>query len=215
MLVWIPFLFLLIQNRDVAYRLVHQTKGNLAVPLVLRRNLRPKASELSVRRTALTNDRTVPTGVVVDVNDAKCSAGVQAALDQLVVRGPVVGVKGAAEVVVDQELPSDRNAEGVQTVVSDEVLYLVDADLAGVDNVGGLAGSVDGAAEVEAGDLMEDDGQLCSWGYAHDPLTLTPAFETRPEPEPPVGLLPPVREVVVVEGRVVVVGLLPPGRHWL
>ena len=154
MLVWIPFLFLLIQNRDVAYRLVHQTKGNLAVPLVLRRNLRPKASELSVRRTALTNDRTVPTGVVVDVNDAKCSAGVQTALDQLVVRGPVVGVEGAAKVVVEQELPSDRKAEGVQAIVLDEMLDLVNADLPGIHNVGGLAGSIDGATKVEAGDLV-------------------------------------------------------------
>jgi hypothetical protein len=103
----------------------------------------------------LTNDRTVPTGVVVDVNNAKRSAGVQAALDLLVVRGPGVGIEGAAEVVVQKELPSDRNAEGVQAVVFGEVLHLVDADLAGVDDVGGLARSVDGAAKVEAGDLIE------------------------------------------------------------
>jgi hypothetical protein len=35
------------------------------------------------------------------------------------------------------------------------MLHLIDADLAGVDDVGGLAGSIDGAAEVEAGDLVE------------------------------------------------------------
>jgi hypothetical protein len=91
----------------------------------------------------------------VDVNNAKRCAGVEAALDLLVIRVPVVGVEGAAEVVVQEELPSDWDAEGVQAVVFGEVLHLVDADLAGVDDVGGLARSVDGAAKVEAGDLME------------------------------------------------------------
>jgi hypothetical protein len=94
----------------------------------------------------------------VDVDNAKRSTGVQAALDQLVVRGPVVGVEGAAEVVVEQVLPSDRKAEGVQAVVLDEMLDLVDADLAGIDNVGGLASSVDGATEVESSDLMKAVG---------------------------------------------------------
>jgi hypothetical protein len=140
---------------DFAYRFVHQTKGNLVVALVLSRNLRPQAGELGVCRSALANNSTVPAGVVVDVNNAKRSAGVQAALDHLVVRGPVGGVEGAAEVVVEQELPSDRNAEGVQAVVLDEVLYLVDADLARVDDACCLTSSVDGAAEVETSDLME------------------------------------------------------------
>ena len=94
----------------------------------------------------------------MDVDNAKRSTGVQAALDQLVVRGPVVGVEGAAEVVVEQVLPSDRKAEGVQAVVLDEMLDLVDADLAGIDNVGGLASSVDGATEVESSDLMKAVG---------------------------------------------------------
>jgi len=96
----------------------------------------------------------------VDVDDAERCAGVQATLDQLVVRGPVVGIEGAAKVVVEQELPSDWNAEGIQAIVSDEMLYLIDANLSGVDDVGGFAGSVDGAAKVEAGDLMDVVGQL-------------------------------------------------------
>ena len=199
-----------------AYGLVHQAKCDPAVALVLGRDLRPKAGELGVCRTALTNDRSVPTGVVVDVNDAKRSTGVQTSLDLSVVRGPIVGVERATKVVVEEVLPSDRNAEGVQAVVFDKVLHLVETDLAGVDDTAGLAGSIDGAAEVESGDLHNAVGQLSSWGYVHGLLTLTPPYWTRPEPEPPVGLLPPVREVVVVEGRVVVVGLLPPpGKHWL
>jgi hypothetical protein len=133
-----------------AYGLVHQTKGNSGVALVLGRDLRPKAGELGVCRSALSNNTTVPTGVVVDVDNAECSTGVQAALDQLVVRGPVVGVEGAAKVVVEQKLPSDWKAECVQAIVLDEMLDLV--------NVGGLAGSVDGATKVEAGDLVEIDG---------------------------------------------------------
>ena len=144
------------------YRLVHQAKGDLVVALVLRRNLRPKASELGVRRSSLANDPTVPTGVVVDVNDAKCSAGVQATLDLLVVRGPIVGVQCASEVVVEQELPSDRNAEGVQAVVFSKVLHLIDTDLAGIDDATGLAGSIDCAAEVKAGNLVQVFGQQSS-----------------------------------------------------
>jgi hypothetical protein len=152
------FLSLLTWSQDFAYGLVHQAKGNSGVALVLGRDLRPKAGELGVCRSALANDSTVPTGIVVDVDNAKRSTGVQAALDQLVVRGPVVGVEGAAEVVVEQVLPSDRKAEGVQAVVLDEMLDLVDADLAGIDNVGGLASSVDGATEVESSDLMKAVG---------------------------------------------------------
>ena len=43
-------------------------------------------------------------------------------------------------------------------------------------------------------------------------LTLVPAYETRPDPEPPpeVGVEPPVRDVVV--DALVVVAV--PGKHW-
>jgi hypothetical protein len=59
---------------DSAYRLVHQAKGDFVVVLVLGCKLRPKTGELGVRRAALTNNGTVPSSIIVDINDAKrCS----------------------------------------------------------------------------------------------------------------------------------------------
>ena len=89
------------------YRLVHQTKRNLVVALVLCRNLGPKAGELGVSGTTLAYDGTVPTSVIVDINNAKCSASVQAALNLSVVGLPVVGIEGATKVVVEKELPTN------------------------------------------------------------------------------------------------------------
>ena len=90
-----------------AYRLVHQTKRNLIVALVLRRDLRPKTGELGVGGTTLTHDGTVPTSVIMDINNAECSTRVQAALDLSVVGLPVVGIEGTTKVVVEKELPSN------------------------------------------------------------------------------------------------------------
>jgi hypothetical protein len=55
----------------------------------------------------LTHDGTVPTSVVVDVNNAKRGTRVQATLNQSIVGLPVVGIEGATKVVVEKELPSD------------------------------------------------------------------------------------------------------------
>ena len=55
----------------------------------------------------MTHDGTVPTSIVVDINNAKRGTGVQAALDLSVVGLPVVGIEGATKVVVEKELPSD------------------------------------------------------------------------------------------------------------
>jgi hypothetical protein len=55
----------------------------------------------------LTHNGTIPTSVVVDVNNAKRSTGVQATLNQSIVGLPVVRIEGATKVVVEKELPSD------------------------------------------------------------------------------------------------------------
>lgn len=140
-------------SRGDTYGLVHETKGNLVVALVLGSNLRPKAGEVSVGGTALANDLAVPAGVVVDVDNAESSAGGQAVLDLLVVDGPVGGAEGAANLVVDEELPADGNTEGVESVVLDEVVHLVEAILAGLEAGATVAGTISAAAEVETGDL--------------------------------------------------------------
>jgi hypothetical protein len=62
---------------------------------------------LGVSGTTLTHDGTVPTSVVVDVNNAKRGTRVQATLNQSIVGLPVVGIEGATKVVVEKELPSD------------------------------------------------------------------------------------------------------------
>ena len=55
----------------------------------------------------MANDGTVPTSVVVDVNNAKRSTGVQATLNLSIVGLPVVGIESATQVVVEKELPSN------------------------------------------------------------------------------------------------------------
>jgi len=97
----------LFQASVSTYRLVHQTKGYLVVALVLRRNLRPKTGELGVGRASLAYDGTVPTSIVVDVNNAKRGTGVQATLDLSIVGLPVVGIECTTKVVVEKELPAD------------------------------------------------------------------------------------------------------------
>jgi len=133
------------------YGLVHHTEGDLGVALVLGSNLRPKAGKLDVGRTALANNSAIPAAVVVHVDDAHGGTGIQAALDLLVVGGPVVGVEGTAD-GVDQVLPADRETESVEAIVSNEVLHLVETSLARVDNVA-AARAVSSTAEVETSDL--------------------------------------------------------------
>jgi hypothetical protein len=127
-------------SRGDTYGLVHEAKGNLVVALVLGSNLRPKAGKVSVGGTALANDLAVPAGVVVDVDNAESSAGGQAVLDLL---------------VVDEELPADGDTEGVEAVVLDEVVHLVEAVLVGREAAATVASAIGTAAEVETGDLCD------------------------------------------------------------
>ena len=140
-------------SQEDTYRLVHDAKGDLVVALVLGSNLRPKAGEVSVGGTALANDLAVPAGVVVDVDNAESCAGGQAVLDLLVVDSPVGGAEGAADLVVDEELPADGDAEGVEAVVLDEVVHLVEAILAGRKAGARVASAISAATEVKTGDL--------------------------------------------------------------
>jgi len=73
--------------------------------------------------------------------------------------GPLVSKVPAIEQI---HLRLTRDSEGVEAIVADEVLDLVNASLAGVYNARGFACAVDGAAKVEACDLFRNNGQLCS-----------------------------------------------------
>lgn len=55
---------------EFTHRFVHQSKGNLAIAFEFGCELTPKARELSVGRTALSDDPAVPTRVVVDIDNA-------------------------------------------------------------------------------------------------------------------------------------------------
>ena len=54
----------------------------------------------------MTHDGTVPTSIVVDINNAKRGTSVEAALDLSIVGLPVVGIEGSTKVVVEKELPA-------------------------------------------------------------------------------------------------------------
>ena len=66
----------------------------------------------------------------------------------------MVRVEGAAE-GVDEVLPANGETEGVEAIVSDEVLHLVEASLARVDDVA-AARAVGSTAKVETGDLSNN-----------------------------------------------------------
>jgi hypothetical protein len=106
-------------------RLVHQTECDVLLGLVLRGNLRPDIGELGVGGSTLTDDRTVPSGVVVQVDDAK-RTGCQTTLDQLIVSSQDGCIKSAAKLVLDEVLPADGQAVGVELVILGEVLHLGD-----------------------------------------------------------------------------------------
>lgn len=60
---------------------------------------------------------------LLDVDDAACAGG-EAGLHELVVLVGFGGVKGAADLVVDEPLPGDGQAENVELVVIDKVRHL-------------------------------------------------------------------------------------------
>lgn len=107
----------------------------------------------------MSNDRTIPASIVVDVNDAESGAGAQTTLDLLIVGVPVVRIESSTEVVIEEKLPTNGNAESVHAIVFGKVVHLVNASLARVDDASGLAGTIDRAAEVKAGNLFHANDQ--------------------------------------------------------
>ena len=112
-------------------RFVHQSEHYSLLFGILRGKLFPQACEIVVCGPAIGADEfPVPAGVVVDV-DYAVGAGVKAALHQSVVALEVGFVERAAELVVDKELPSDRQTEDVELVVLDEMSHLACTGSAG------------------------------------------------------------------------------------
>jgi hypothetical protein len=65
---------------------------------------------------------------ITHVNDTRCSR-VQASLHQLVVLVEVIGVKIAAQVIINQVLPSHRQTEDVHLVILCEVIHLANTTI--------------------------------------------------------------------------------------
>jgi hypothetical protein len=133
--------------------LVHETEGDLGVAGVFGGDLSPQAGELSVGGSSLADNGTVPARVVMHVNDAKTGTTAEAALDKRIVVGPVGGVQGTTEGVVYEVLPSYGQTEGVESIVLNEVVHLVDSGCTRVDNATSVACSVGAAAEVKSRDV--------------------------------------------------------------
>ena len=138
-------------------RLVHDAKDDLALSLVDVGQLRPDASKLLICRSTLTDNATIPSCIVVDINDARGS-GVQADLDKSVVLSKVVGVERASKSVIGEILPSDRETEDVQAIVLYEVVHLTltiasTVEGEGRSHTGGVTGSIGATAKVETSNV--------------------------------------------------------------
>ena len=85
---------------------VHEAHDDFIVAGVFPGELAPETRKLLVRGSALTDDLSVPAGVIMDVDNA-VGAGRQACLHQRVVFAAVCWVERTCLVVVDEVLPSD------------------------------------------------------------------------------------------------------------
>ena len=115
---------------EFAYWLVHNAEEDLGLGHEVGSQLAPQARELSVCWSALSDDPTVPSGVVVHIHQTQRGAGVHTTLDELVVVVEVALVKRSTELIIDKVLPRNWQAECVETIRLDEVVHLIDTILA-------------------------------------------------------------------------------------
>ena len=108
-------------------RLVHQPEHDLGLPRILLGQLGPNASELSIGRSALTDNPTVPSSVVVEVQDGISSLA-QDVLNELVVLSEPRGVEVPAQGATDGRVPAKGKSEDVGSVLA----KVVDLGLGGV-----------------------------------------------------------------------------------
>ena len=80
----------------MTYRLIDNAKSNLRIGLILHSQLTPQTRKLCVCWPALTNDLSIPSCIVVNINDAQFRTSAQAALNQAVVAGEVGAVQCTA-----------------------------------------------------------------------------------------------------------------------
>ena len=93
-------------------RLVHQAEDDLWLGAVLFRQLFPNVGELSVGRSTLADDPSVPTSIVVEVEDG-VGALAQGVLDQLVIGSEPGSAQGSTELSTDGGVPAEGESEDV------------------------------------------------------------------------------------------------------
>jgi hypothetical protein len=156
---YMPMSALLALERNITYmRLVHNAEGDLGLAAILLRQLLPDVCQLRIGRSSLSNNRSVPTCIVVDIENAQRCTRVETALDQAVVLTKVIAVQCTAKIVVEQELPAYWQTESVKSIIFDEVVHLPDGgtlldDVVGLVRSGQGALSVNGASKVKSGDV--------------------------------------------------------------
>ena len=96
----------------------------------------------------MADDGAIVASIVVHINNAQSSAGIQAALHEIVVVGEVGRVERASEVISDKILPAYREPEGIQAIVVDEMIDLGNAFGAWVHNAARVTSALDVTAEV-------------------------------------------------------------------
>lgn len=67
--------------------------------------------------------RSIEAGVIVNIDKAR-SAGIEAGTDERIILSEVGGVEGTGFGTTCEELPSDRETEGIEAVVIYEVCHL-------------------------------------------------------------------------------------------
>ena len=107
-------------------RFIHQSKDNLRIRLILRRQLAPQTSELRIRWSTLSNNCSIPPRIVMDINHAS-STRCQASLDQQIIGRKVGTVECSPEIVVHEVLPANWETEDIMTSFGDEVGHLTQA----------------------------------------------------------------------------------------
>jgi hypothetical protein len=128
-------------------RFVHDTKGDLGLAAILGCQLLPNVRQLRVGRSTLADNTTVPSSVVVEIQNTQRCTRAQASLYKTVVLLEVGLVQSCTKLVVEQELPANWQTESVKTVVLDEVVHLTERS-ALADNVVGLVRASQGTSSV-------------------------------------------------------------------
>ena len=111
-------------------RLIHDVEYNLTIALIVIGERGPERSKRRVRRTALSDNLAIESGIGVHIDDA-ISSRVQAGRYNLIELGKIGGVQGARGRSTSQICPANSQSESVETFLH-EVPHLPRTILAAV-----------------------------------------------------------------------------------